>query len=182
MLQRAIAVKCCKTTSLLNRGHARTPLSTPSWLANSASSQKVFYSSFRHEFCVLHILTEMPERWVSSSNSNITKSLKDFLFDVFHQNHINHSAQNREKSLSQFFNYREQSQRGSCLAVRWAESSPQGPWWSWELSPALQWQRSALQEATHHTTPKIPPCQTALTPTQHQPWSPAATQDQAPSQ
>lgn len=68
MLQKAIAVKCCKTTSLLNEGHARTLLNTRSWMANSASSQIVFYTSFQHELWVCYILTEMPWWWISSSN------------------------------------------------------------------------------------------------------------------
>lgn len=46
MLQRAIAVKCCKTTSLLNKGHARTPLNTLSCMAKSASSELVFLYIF----------------------------------------------------------------------------------------------------------------------------------------
>lgn len=60
MLQRAIAVKCCKTSFLLNKGHARTPLNTLSCTAKSAPSELFSYTSFHHEFWVLHIPTEMP--------------------------------------------------------------------------------------------------------------------------
>lgn len=57
MLHRAIAVKCCKTTSLTNKGHTRTLLNTLSCMAKSASSEFFLHTSFRHEFWVLHIPT-----------------------------------------------------------------------------------------------------------------------------